>query len=393
MTIEDKSIDSKVDTYTLGDNNQSYYKQVIINLKSSTNTDLVVKYSLKSGQNITFAAAALRDASGSSGSEQKIVYRDIEVQNGCPDKRNLTEEGNIDWLHLGTTGGANMSRKADAEQRIFVNSAVTPRNFKTHKTLFSWTDGTPVQAVTDDKNGYMTAAQNGGFTTTVKVGPEEQILTLYIGGWKSKSKLTIYDESGLSETQVYEFGDVETNYYQTIKIRMSAKEESSLRLEYIKTGGSGNGNITWVAATLHDPHIKDKQLNPTEGTLKDGILSGAWIGQTAEVFKTIFDNDPNALKITNSEGEELSDTDLIATGDKVELYYNIALIDQAVLAVVGDVDNNGSSSVTDLVAIKSMILGRGDYTEAQFLAADINKDAAVNIFDLVELKLNILQAS
>ena len=84
---------------------------------------------------------------------------------------------------------------------------------------------------------------------------------------------------------------------------------------------------------------------------------------------------------------------MIATGDKVELYYNNALIDQAVLAVVGDVDNNESSSVTDLVAIKSMILGRGDYTEAQFLAADINKDAAVNIFDLVELKLNILQAS
>ena len=53
--------------------------------------------------------------------------------------------------------------------------------------------------------------------------------------------------------------------------------------------------------------------------------------------------------------------------------------------VQGDVDNNGSLNILDIVKIINYILGIADFTEMQFSLADMDQNGAVDIIDLIAL--------
>ena len=50
--------------------------------------------------------------------------------------------------------------------------------------------------------------------------------------------------------------------------------------------------------------------------------------------------------------------------------------------------------MTDIVALQSYILGKNkEFTKEQYLASDMNKDGAVDIFDLTALKKAVVKAT
>ena len=57
-------------------------------------------------------------------------------------------------------------------------------------------------------------------------------------------------------------------------------------------------------------------------------------------------------------------------------------------AVTGDIDNNGVISTSDLLSLISYIIMNEDNINK--LAADLNKDGKVNIFDVIALKKILL---
>ena len=190
LEIFDKSADTEVQTFTFSDPEKSYYRKVTIDMTSETGTDLVVRYTKTSGSNITFAAAALRDPNAEPGEEtNKVVEREVEVLDWYPDKRNLTEEGNLDWIHLGQAATSNINRKNVAEEQLVLTNSADLVGFNDHKTAFTWTDGTPDKEATDLITGLQQSKLGSDFTLQAKAGPEEKKLTLYIGGWRGKENL------------------------------------------------------------------------------------------------------------------------------------------------------------------------------------------------------------
>ena len=102
-----------------------------------------------------------------------------------------------------------------------------------------------------------------------------------------------------------------------------------------------------------------------------------------------------SLDITGVKKLELVVTD--GNGDVSADHANwcdamLVSVDSSAAIERGDVNDDGTANIADLVQMKQMVLGK-DYTERQSLAADVNRDGAINIFDLVELKLAILNGT
>ena len=160
---------------------------VTIDMTSDTGTDLVVRYTKTADGtqdgNITFAAAALRDPNAEPGEEDnKAVERTVEVTPEYPAKVNLTEEGNLDWIHLGQASTSNINRKAVEEKQLVLTNSADLIDFDDHPTAFSWTDGSPDKEATDLITGLQQSKLGSDFTLQVKAGPHEKTLKLYIGG-------------------------------------------------------------------------------------------------------------------------------------------------------------------------------------------------------------------
>ena len=257
LEVFDKSADTEIDTYTFGDEEKSYYRMVTIDMTSDTGTDLVVRYTKTADGtqdgNITFAAAALRDPNAEPGEEvNKIVERTVEVTDQYPAKVNLTEEGNLDWIHLGQASTSIINRKAVEEKQLVLTNSADLIDFDDHPTAFSWTDGSPDKEATDLITGLQQSKLGSDFTLQVKAGPQEKTLKLYIGGWKGAGRLTVYDASGVTENQVYDFENMDTNFYRTVTINLKAETECTLYVRYELVAQNG-GNVSFVAATLNGP--------------------------------------------------------------------------------------------------------------------------------------------
>ncbi|WP_278247736.1 glycoside hydrolase family 3 N-terminal domain-containing protein [Candidatus Soleaferrea massiliensis] len=96
------------------------------------------------------------------------------------------------------------------------------------------------------------------------------------------------------------------------------------------------------------------------------------------------------ISIVDAQGNALNDGAYVGTGCQVIVTADGVTTDVLAIAVSGDVNGDGRSSVIDLLSMKGRILGRDAYSAAQDFAADVNGDSRINIFDLVMLKLAIL---
>ena len=61
--------------------------------------------------------------------------------------------------------------------------------------------------------------------------------------------------------------------------------------------------------------------------------------------------------------------------------------------VTGDTNGDGKITVTDMIAIKSHLLGKSKFTGAAEKAADTNGDGKISITDFIQLKAHILGKS
>ena len=79
-------------------------------------------------------------------------------------------------------------------------------------------------------------------------------------------------------------------------------------------------------------------------------------------------------------------TRTVSSFDNIDIYaeYDIPISK-------GDINGDETANISDLVAIKSYILGSTSFIDDQLYAADVNGDGVINIIDLVALKYQILE--
>ena len=97
------------------------------------------------------------------------------------------------------------------------------------------------------------------------------------------------------------------------------------------------------------------------------------------------------VKIVDKDGNELSDTEKLGTGFKVQLFIGNEVTDSAVAVIKGDVDGTGTIDVLDMEAIQKSILGIGDKLSGAYKeAASLSGGEDITVLDMEVIQKDIL---
>ena len=87
---------------------------------------------------------------------------------------------------------------------------------------------------------------------------------------------------------------------------------------------------------------------------------------------------------------EVSGSALIGTGMEVRLMNGSAVVAKVTIVVTGDTNGDGEITITDMLAVKSHLLGKDTLTGAAAKAADTSGDKEISITDFIQIKAHIL---
>ena len=90
------------------------------------------------------------------------------------------------------------------------------------------------------------------------------------------------------------------------------------------------------------------------------------------------------------DGQEISADALVGTGMVVQLLYGDQIVGGWILVVTGDINGDGDISVTDMLLVKSHLLGKTTLEGVQAQSGDTNGDKTVSITDFLQIKAHIL---
>lgn len=119
------------------------------------------------------------------------------------------------------------------------------------------------------------------------------------------------------------------------------------------------------------------------------IINGEYITNvqprtTVSKFKSNIETNATEIKLYNSNNEELSSSDQIETGTKLELIKG-EQIKKFTIIVKGDVNGDGDADFQDIVKINQAILNKVTLEEIYSIAADVNGDGEKDLKDLVKI--------
>ena len=148
---------------------------------------------------------------------------------------------------------------------------------------------------------------------------------------------------------------------------------------------NGKIDITANAASL-ELNVKKRITEITSDlyTVEEGYITRIPEDTTVAELKSHIEP-KDGIIVTNKAGEELSDDTILATGmilkaDELEF----------VLVVIGDVNESGGVTVTDLAQLKLHYIEEEILTGANLKAADIDGNGVITITDIAKLKLMLI---
>ncbi|WP_052446697.1 Ig-like domain-containing protein [Candidatus Soleaferrea massiliensis] len=167
-----------------------------------------------------------------------------------------------------------------------------------------------------------------------------------------------------------------------VRVNMVGQSGKSLGLTEIQAYGKvaiGKDSYQPTGISLGGQALTgfDESTNTYEVNLDSGVLPEITAEATNNASVTVIpaaDANSTAKVVFRAE-------DGAAGSEKV---YNIKF------RYKGDLDYSGIANVTDLIIMKSYILGSYPLASGQLVAADANDDGRINIFDLLHVKLQIL---
>ena len=152
----------------------------------------------------------------------------------------------------------------------------------------------------------------------------------------------------------------------------------------------GTRNVSFTATYEEHPIVDVREMTATgRYRLVDGYLRNIPVGTKAEdILATLV---PKEYITINSGGKAVSGP--VATGMTVDFAPGGKVTQTAVIVVTGDVNGDGKVTLTDMVQIRSHLLGRTTLKGAYLQAADLNGDGKVTLTDFVQCLSAVLGRS
>ena len=144
-------------------------------------------------------------------------------------------------------------------------------------------------------------------------------------------------------------------------------------------------SITIVSDKLESDIYDVRDADPDNN--KDRIVIGAEPETTIGEFKDSMLNPNEYLKVFDQDGIELSDDEIIKTGQTIKLVYGQNTMDEAFIVIRGDVNGDGYITLTDQLAVNEVYLEFSNFDSyPMFLAADVVEDGSINLQDALDIQ-------
>ena len=117
-------------------------------------------------------------------------------------------------------------------------------------------------------------------------------------------------------------------------------------------------------------------------------ITGVEPGTTVDTFLAGFVCEGATLSVVNAAGSQK--TGKVATGDRLAVYKDGALVGLIDVVIYGDISGDGAVTIVDLVRLNRHILNISKLSGSGLAAADVNRNGSVNIQDLVMINRHTL---
>lgn len=143
-------------------------------------------------------------------------------------------------------------------------------------------------------------------------------------------------------------------------------------------------------------------LDPDQPPLPESLsssvygISGGWIRQipVGTTAKTLLQGiNEEAYAAVYHDGSAVAKDISVTTGMEVRLLHGSEVKQTLTAVVTGDPSGDGKITVTDMIGVKSHLLGKSTLSGAYAQAADCNGDGGVSITDFIQIKAQILGKS
>lgn len=220
------------------------------------------------------------------------------------------------------------------------------------------------------------------------VGGDTPTVTYQKGRVKVDDSLNVRDSASTSSKRVAKL----KNNDEVVILETVNTSDASYPVWYrIRFTDNGETLFGYVAAEFIV--ITGTVTEPAPGGLSevygldDLYITSVAAGTTLAVFRA---NCAPSVRVYRADGTELSDGDVLYTGDKVCVYKGSEISYVRLAVVTGDVDGNGEVDSLDYLMVKRTVLGTYELQSANERAALLSGQSAVSANDYILLKRAVL---
>lgn len=211
-------------------------------------------------------------------------------------------------------------------------------------------------------------------------------------GWR-------FDEDSFNEDNLKFITDA-SNYVTagdvitvTLKVKETATVGTVTTFKVRNVKASNGSYIVTANDAEISLNIEHKQITPDEFTIssdkyeiQDGNISYVLPRTTVNDFNSHITTN-RTTHVVDASGVEQTAENLVKTGMKMTVDNENV---EYTIIVIGDIDGDGISDITDLAKIKLHLIDRTILSGINYKAADVDRDKRISINDLAFLKLVLL---
>lgn len=212
-------------------------RMIEITYTASLSEKIVLQYAFSQESSLAF------DGFGS--------FKVFDASVSTPDAAiNLTDLGVVDYLHVNPQSVGNAVRKANRANSVLgaFSAGSGTGVFHDGRTTYTWNDGNPIAYTSGTTSGFTNAT---GFTLRLNASTAPRTVTVFLGGWQSKSLLKIADDSG-NIIKTFSFENLTGTYDKAVTFTVQATNAGTpvyLYYTMVKTSATG-GNISFTAVAV-----------------------------------------------------------------------------------------------------------------------------------------------
>ena len=260
VTVRDSA--GNVQTVNFGNIDGSYTKRIIIKTTDNTEGKLYVTFSMVASEytkNIynnssydlvcylsMYAAAAYNELPERVEFNNSVVNVKPESSVDATGSANLTEIGDLDWMHFGSDVDIVQKKNGDVIGNVVFGTSF---KFYDYNMSISYSDGLEQGSNSGSTDGL---CSTDTITVTLNVNPSVKKVILYTGVWKTTNEIEVCSANGqlLARATSFEAGTTSVNKIVTFDI--DATENSIITLTIRNAGQSGNVSLAAIAVSGND---------------------------------------------------------------------------------------------------------------------------------------------